>query len=294
MFSEGDIEVSEAVDFANYYAATARELDSVAGAVFVPSKVTVVTPPWNFPVAIPTGGVLASLAAGSGVVFKPAPQARRCAAVIAEALWDAGVPRDVLALVDIDEGGLAETAALLRECGGVCEAQRVDLADEAQIRQFGVRLCRAHPRLDVLVNNAGLAYGEIASGFTDLSQEKWLRYFAINAVAPLLLGQAVRPALAAAKGNVINITSMASYMPATAYGVTKATTLAQVAESLGVAAAEVIAFGDMPNDLAMLTWAGRSFAMADAHPEVRACAGDVAPSHEEDGVARVLAEVFDL
>ena len=108
VFAEADVEVSEAVDFANYYAATARELDRVSGAVFVPSKLTVVTPPWNFPVAIPAGGVLAALAAGSGVVFKPAPQARRCAAVLAEALWEAGVPRDVLALVDIDEGSLGQ------------------------------------------------------------------------------------------------------------------------------------------------------------------------------------------
>ncbi|WP_217180779.1 bifunctional proline dehydrogenase/L-glutamate gamma-semialdehyde dehydrogenase [Streptomyces sp. AC495_CC817] len=106
VFAEGDIEVSEAVDFARYYAATARELDAVAGAAFVPSRVTVVTPPWNFPIAIPAGGVLAALAAGSGVVFKPAPQARRCAAVIAETLWQAGVPRDVLALVDLDEDEL--------------------------------------------------------------------------------------------------------------------------------------------------------------------------------------------
>jgi RHH-type transcriptional regulator, proline utilization regulon repressor / proline dehydrogenase / delta 1-pyrroline-5-carboxylate dehydrogenase len=108
VLSEADVEVSEAVDFANYYAATARELDAVSGAIFVPARVTVVTPPWNFPVAIPAGGVLAALAAGSGVVFKPAPQARRCAAVVAEALWDAGVPRDVLALVDIEEGALGQ------------------------------------------------------------------------------------------------------------------------------------------------------------------------------------------
>ncbi|MFC8680353.1 proline dehydrogenase family protein [Microbacterium ureisolvens] len=108
VFAEADVEVSEAVDFANYYAATARELDRVSGAVFEPARLTVVTPPWNFPVAIPAGGVLAALAAGSGVVFKPAPQARRCAAVVAEALWEAGVPRDVLALVDIDEGGLGQ------------------------------------------------------------------------------------------------------------------------------------------------------------------------------------------
>ena len=108
VFAEADVEVSEAVDFANYYAATARELDRVSGAVFEPAKLTVVTPPWNFPIAIPAGGVLAALAAGSGVVFKPAPQARRCAAVVAEALWEAGVPREVLALVDIDEGRLGQ------------------------------------------------------------------------------------------------------------------------------------------------------------------------------------------
>ncbi|MGN7966133.1 proline dehydrogenase family protein [Microbacterium sp. 22179] len=108
VFAEADVEVSEAVDFARYYAATARELDAIAGAAFVPASVTVVTPPWNFPVAIPAGGVLAALAAGSGVIFKPAPQARRCAAVIAEALWQAGVPRDVLALVDIEEGALGK------------------------------------------------------------------------------------------------------------------------------------------------------------------------------------------
>ena len=106
IFAEADIEVSEAVDFARYYAATARELDAIAGAVFVPASVTVVAPPWNFPLAIPAGGVLAALAAGSGVVFKPAPQARRCAAVIAETLWQAGIPRDLLALVDIEEGEL--------------------------------------------------------------------------------------------------------------------------------------------------------------------------------------------
>ncbi|WP_417555092.1 bifunctional proline dehydrogenase/L-glutamate gamma-semialdehyde dehydrogenase [Microbacterium sp.] len=102
-FAEGDVEVSEAVDFARYYAATCRELDGIAGARFEPARVTVVAPPWNFPISIPAGGVLAALAAGSGVVFKPAPQARRCAAVIAEALWQAGIPRDVLVLADVEE-----------------------------------------------------------------------------------------------------------------------------------------------------------------------------------------------
>jgi RHH-type proline utilization regulon transcriptional repressor/proline dehydrogenase/delta 1-pyrroline-5-carboxylate dehydrogenase len=104
--AEADPEISEAIDFAHYYAERAAELDYVQGALFVPSKLIVVTPPWNFPVAISAGGVLASLAAGSGVIVKPAPQARRTGAVMVEALWEAGVPRDVLALVDVEEGDL--------------------------------------------------------------------------------------------------------------------------------------------------------------------------------------------
>ncbi|MBS1699470.1 MAG: bifunctional proline dehydrogenase/L-glutamate gamma-semialdehyde dehydrogenase, partial [Actinobacteria bacterium] len=106
VIAEGDAEVSEAVDFARYYAARARELDAVPGAAFVPSRVTVIAPPWSSPLSVPAGGVLAALAAGSGVVFTPAPQARRSAAVIAAALWDAGIPRDLLAFVDLSEGEL--------------------------------------------------------------------------------------------------------------------------------------------------------------------------------------------
>ncbi|MES2093589.1 MAG: bifunctional proline dehydrogenase/L-glutamate gamma-semialdehyde dehydrogenase [Actinomycetota bacterium] len=104
--AEGDVEVSEAIDFAHYYAERARELDRVTDAEFAPSRLIVVTPPWNFPVAIPAGSVLAALASGAGVIIKPAPQARRSAAVMVEALWAGGVPREVLALVDLEEGEL--------------------------------------------------------------------------------------------------------------------------------------------------------------------------------------------
>lgn len=102
--AEGDVEVSQAVDFAHYYAESARELDRIGDADFQPSRLIVVTPPWNFPVAIPAGSVLAALASGAGVIIKPAPQARRSAAVLVEALWAGGVPRDVLTLVDFEEG----------------------------------------------------------------------------------------------------------------------------------------------------------------------------------------------
>lgn len=107
--AEADVEVSEAIDFAHYYAESARRLEVVDGAVFEPAHLTVVTPPWNFPVAIPAGSVLAALAAGSGVVIKPAPQSPRCAAVMVEALWRAGVPRDVLRLVSMPEGALSQS-----------------------------------------------------------------------------------------------------------------------------------------------------------------------------------------
>ncbi|MCU1574210.1 MAG: L-proline dehydrogenase [Micrococcaceae bacterium] len=105
---QSDPEVSEAIDFAHYYAEQARRLDDVDGARFVPSRLTVVTPPWNFPVAIPAGSTLAALAAGSAVVIKPATQSRRCGAVMVEALWEAGVPREVLKLVEVDEGALGK------------------------------------------------------------------------------------------------------------------------------------------------------------------------------------------
>lgn len=77
-------------------------------------------------------------------------------------------------------------------------------------------------------------------------------------------------------------------------GVTKASALAGLAESLGIEAAEVVAFGDMPNDVAMLQWAGRSYAMSNAHPLAKAAAGQLAPPHQHDGVAEVLSELFGL
>ena len=104
--AEGDVEVSEAIDFAHYYAERALELDSIPDATYRPSRLTVVTPPWNFPVAIPAGSVLAALAAGSAVIIKPARQARRSGAVMVEALWEAGIPRELLSLVAIEEGDL--------------------------------------------------------------------------------------------------------------------------------------------------------------------------------------------
>ena len=126
--AEADVEVSEAIDFAHHYADLALELDRVPEASFSPVEVTLVVPPWNFPVSIPAGGVLAALATGSAVLFKPAPQARRSGAVLAEAIWEAGVPRELLVLVDVDEGGLGQQLITAPEIGRVLLTGSFDTA----------------------------------------------------------------------------------------------------------------------------------------------------------------------
>jgi NAD(P)-dependent dehydrogenase (short-subunit alcohol dehydrogenase family) len=125
-----------------------------------------------------------------------------------------------LVLTDLDATGLQTATEALRAQGAACDSHVLDLAREGAVLEFASRF--AGQKLDVLINNAGLAYGEVAFGFEKLGQEKWLRFLAVNAVAPLILAQALRAPLAAAKGVILNISSMASYSPGTAYGVTKA------------------------------------------------------------------------
>ncbi len=127
-----------------------------------------------------------------------------------------------LILTDVDDIGLKETEAALRERGTIGTAHRLDLGVESEILTFAHEICSKHSQLHVLINNAGIAYGEIAHAFETLNQEKWLHYLAVNTVAPLLLAQALRPSIAQARGVILNQSSMASYVPATAYGLTKA------------------------------------------------------------------------
>ncbi len=75
-------------------------------------------------------------------------------------------------------------------------------------------------------------------------------------------------------------------------GITKASGLAAVAASFDVPAADVLAFGDMPNDLEMVQWVGHGVAMANGHPSLRDVADEVTSSNDEDGVALVLERWF--
>ncbi len=71
-------------------------------------------------------------------------------------------------------------------------------------------------------------------------------------------------------------------------GVSKATGVEEIAKPLGISSDEVVAFGDMPNDMPMLLWAGLGVAMGNAHPEVLAVADEVTAPNSDDGVGRVL------
>jgi len=104
--AESDPEVSEAIDFLEFYAATGRWWHGVApGALKAAGKgVVVVVSPWNFPVAIPCGGVAAALAAGNTVILKPASDAVLPAWRLCECFWKAGVSRRVLQFLPGDGG----------------------------------------------------------------------------------------------------------------------------------------------------------------------------------------------
>jgi RHH-type proline utilization regulon transcriptional repressor/proline dehydrogenase/delta 1-pyrroline-5-carboxylate dehydrogenase len=123
-WAEADGDVCEAIDFLEYYAREAVELDRGRDLVQVPGErntmryaprgVTAVIAPWNFPLAIPCGMTAAGLAAGNAVVLKPAEQSPASALGLVEALHEGGVPRDALALLP----GYGEAgAALVRDPG---------------------------------------------------------------------------------------------------------------------------------------------------------------------------------
>ena len=102
-------------------------------------------------------------------------------------------------------------------------------------------------------------------------------------------------ALAApAAGDVVSVFHSGGLrlVEAVAAGVSKGTAPAALAGRLGIAARDVVAFGDMVNDLPMLAWAGTSYGMANAHPEVLAMVDQVIPGNDEDGVATVIEQLF--
>jgi len=98
-FTEGDVEVSEAIDFCRFYPITMKHFAELKTVSYTSKGVILVIPPWNFPLAIPVGGVASSLAGGNTVILKPATVALPIAWEFAKCFWDAGVPKEALQVV---------------------------------------------------------------------------------------------------------------------------------------------------------------------------------------------------
>jgi RHH-type transcriptional regulator, proline utilization regulon repressor / proline dehydrogenase / delta 1-pyrroline-5-carboxylate dehydrogenase len=127
--TEADTEVCEAIDFARYYARTRRETaGELVDCRMEPLGVVVVTPPWNFPLSIPAGGVLAALAAGNAVVLKPAPEAVLVGWWLVNCLWDAGIPRQVLQFLPCPDDEIGRALVTDPRVGGVILTGSVETA----------------------------------------------------------------------------------------------------------------------------------------------------------------------
>ncbi|HEX6075505.1 MAG TPA: HAD family hydrolase [Micromonosporaceae bacterium] len=91
----------------------------------------------------------------------------------------------------------------------------------------------------------------------------------------------------------VTSSSRSAMVEISAAGVTKASGLAWLAERAGVHPGQVVAYGDMPNDVPMFAWAGRGVAVANAHPSLLEVADEVTASNDEDGVAVHLENLLN-
>ncbi len=99
ILTEADVEISEAIDFCEYYLRCLKSYGRYADLHFKPKGTILVTSPWNFPVAIPIGGIIAALLGGNVVIFKPAKESILTGWKVAEILWEGGVPKSALQLL---------------------------------------------------------------------------------------------------------------------------------------------------------------------------------------------------
>lgn len=97
-FTESDAEISEAIDFARFYPYSVLKLQNQNIPINAKGTVLVISP-WNFPIAIPAGGILAALATGNRVIFKPSSEGVFCAWELCKCFWDAGVPKSALQFI---------------------------------------------------------------------------------------------------------------------------------------------------------------------------------------------------
>lgn len=127
---EGDVEVSEGIDYARFYTTSMQTFANLPDVDIAPKGTILVISPWNFPCAIPIGGIAAGLAGGNTVILKPATVAAPVAWMFAQAFWDAGVPKEALQVIITDREALKilTTAPAIKHIiltGGTDTAQNI-------------------------------------------------------------------------------------------------------------------------------------------------------------------------
>ncbi|QSZ42707.1 aldehyde dehydrogenase family protein [Sulfurimonas aquatica] len=108
VFTETDVEVSEAIDFLNFYPYSVSKIEALNGIETIAKGVGLVISPWNFPIAIPAGGIAASLAAGNTVILKPATDSILCAYMMCQCFWQAGVSKNTLQFIPSNGSDVGE------------------------------------------------------------------------------------------------------------------------------------------------------------------------------------------
>lgn len=157
---ESDPEVSEAIDFVEFYARCALDLAQREDIEIHPLGVVAVISPWNFPIAIPCGGIAAALAAGNTVLLKPASDTVLPASVLCECFWAAGVPRTALQLIPCS-GSVAGNSLV-----GHPDVKAVILTGGTETAQ---RMLKQHPHLFLLAETGG-KNATIVTGLSDRDQ----------------------------------------------------------------------------------------------------------------------------
>ena len=146
------------------------------------------------------------------------------------------------------------------------------------------------PRWDIGADNVG------AEKIEELIKRPALKMLARCAHGEFTSDQMLALASKALVGiaTVTHSNSTDSLLEISADGVSKGATLAKMAARHGLTAADCVTFGDNPNDFSMLSWAGRSWAMADGHPDLMKYAKFQTDAHQEDGVAKVIERLLEL
>ncbi len=146
------------------------------------------------------------------------------------------------------------------------------------------------PRWDVGLDNIGV------HDITEIMESPALKILARCSDQELTSDEMLEIALKELEGvaTVTHSNAHDSLLEINALGISKGATLSKMAERHGITAEESVAFGDNPNDFTMLSWAGRSWAMADGHPDGHKHAKFIADPHQEDGVAKEIEKLLEL